>query len=88
MKNSLVKSEKYNGISPLARFEPSAEDGLLTRRNYKIQVLVDALRLVSQDKDISLENLVIPDACEKYGFAEGKHNLGTLLHFLADMLEE
>jgi hypothetical protein len=32
--------------------------------------------------------LIIPDECEIYGFSEGKHNLGILLHFLADMLEE
>lgn len=62
--------------------------GLLTRRSHKIKVLVDALRLVSTDKDISRENLIIPDDCEKYGFVEGKHNLGEFLHFLADMLEE
>jgi hypothetical protein len=37
---------------------------------------------------LSKETLFIPDECEKYGFVEGKHNLGTLLHFLADMLEE
>jgi len=61
---------------------------LLTRRNYKIQVLVDALRLVSSDTDMIKEKLLIPDGCEKYGFVEGKHNLSILLHFLADMLEE
>lgn len=54
----------------------------------KIKVLVDALRLASDDKDIKNEILLIPDECEKYGFAEGKHNLSLVLHFLADMLEE
>jgi hypothetical protein len=54
----------------------------------KIKVLVDALRLASEDKDIKNEILLIPDDCEKYGFAEGKHNLSLVLHFLADMLEE
>jgi hypothetical protein len=36
-----------------------------------------------------MENMtvIIPDGCEKYGFAEGEHDLATLLHFLADMLE-
>jgi|JI10StandDraft_1071094.scaffolds.fasta_scaffold1005696_2 hypothetical protein len=54
----------------------------------KIKILVDALRLASEDKDIKNEKLLIPDDCEKYGFAEGKHNLSLVLHFLADMLEE
>lgn len=54
----------------------------------KIKVLVDALRLASGDKDIKNETLLIPDDCEKYGFAEGKYNLSLVLHFLADMLEE
>ncbi|MBX2976815.1 MAG: hypothetical protein KF721_11825 [Ignavibacteriaceae bacterium] len=65
-----------------------------TRINYlpppsrKIAILVDALRLVSEDKEIKERELYIPDDCEKYGFVEGDHNLGQLLHFLADMLEE
>jgi hypothetical protein len=54
----------------------------------KIRVLVEALRLVSQNEDIEFRNLYIPNNCEKYGFSEGCHNLGQLLHFLADMLEE
>ena len=54
----------------------------------KIAILVNALRLVSNDPEIQLNKLLIPDDCEKFGFAEGTHNLGQLLHFLADMLEE
>jgi len=54
----------------------------------KIKILVNALRLVSTDPDIKIRDLIIPDDCEKYGFAEGEHNLSVLLHFLADMLEE
>jgi hypothetical protein len=54
----------------------------------KIEALVRALRLVSQDDEIRVRELLIPDECEKYGFSEGSHNLGELLHFLADMLEE
>lgn len=54
----------------------------------KINILVKALRLVSSDLEIKRSDLIIPDNCEKFGFAEGKHNLGILLHFLADMLEE
>lgn len=54
----------------------------------KIAILVKALRLVSSDIDIKDRELFIPDDCEKHGFVEGNHNLGNLLHFLADMLEE
>lgn len=54
----------------------------------KIAILVEALRLVSSDIDIKDRELYIPDDCEKHGFVEGNHNLGNLLYFLADMLEE
>ena len=57
-------------------------------KSEKVKILVDALRLVSSDEDIKIRNLLIPDNCEKYGFSEGYHNLGQMLHFLADMLEE
>jgi hypothetical protein len=56
--------------------------------NKKINILVRALRLVSSDVDIKDRELNIPDGCEDKGFVEGYHNLGQLLHFLADMLEE
>ncbi len=88
MKNSLVKTALHNEISPICEVELSNENSLLTRRSHKIKVLVDALRLVSQDKDISKETLYIPDECEKYGFVEGKHNVGQMMRFFADMLEE
>ena len=54
----------------------------------KIAILVKALRLVAKDEFIKSQELYIPDDCEKYGFAEGKHNLGTMVQFFADMLEE
>jgi len=57
-------------------------------KSEKIEILVNALRLVSSDEDIKKQRLLIPDNCEKYGFVEGYHNLSTFLHFLADMLEE
>lgn len=70
----------------------SLEKGSKTREfaglSEKIEILVNALRLVSTDDFIKIQRLIIPDNCEKYGFAEGNHNLGLLLHFLADMLEE
>lgn len=54
----------------------------------KISLLVDTLRIFAADN--SLEGLIlsIPDDCEKHGFVEGYHNVGKLLQFLADMLEE
>jgi hypothetical protein len=54
----------------------------------KIGILVNALRMVAKDEDIKSKSLYIPDNCEKYGFAEGTHNLGQMLQFFADMLEE
>lgn len=60
----------------------------LDERSRKIYILVEALRLVANDLDIQRSQLIIPDDCEKYGFVEGKHNLGLMLHFLADMIEE
>jgi hypothetical protein len=56
--------------------------------NQKVKVLVDALRLVAVNSEINSRTLYIQDNCEKYGFIEGYHNLGELLYFLADMLEE
>lgn len=80
---------KQNSFDTSKEFDNNfQENSSQTRRNHKIKVLVDALRMVSEDFDISKENLIIPDECEKYGFVEGKQNLGNLLHFLADMIEE
>ncbi len=88
MKNLSVINKSHNQVSPKYEANVPNENSLLTRRSHKIKILVDALRLVSQDKDISKETLIIPDECEIYGFSEGNHNLGILLHFFADMLEE
>lgn len=49
--------------------------------------LVSTLRIISEDSRFSGQTVVIPDACEKYGFAEGEFDLPQLLEFLADMLE-
>jgi len=49
--------------------------------------LVNTLRIISDDKRFSGQTVVIPDDCEKYGFAEGEFDLPQLLEFLADMLE-
>ena len=49
--------------------------------------LVSTLRIISEDSRFSGHTVVIPDECEKYGFAEGEFDLPQLLEFLADMLE-
>ena len=49
--------------------------------------LVSTLRIISEDSRFSGQTVVIPDECEKYGFAEGEFDLPQLLEFLADMLE-
>jgi len=60
------------------------EQNIIIERNY----LVDWLRFCAANFDIRNEKIYIPDDCEKYGFAEGKHDIGQMMHFLADMLEE
>lgn len=50
--------------------------------------LVNTLRIISEDSRFLGQTVVIPDSCEQYGFAQGTFDLPTLLHFLADMLEE
>jgi hypothetical protein len=49
--------------------------------------LVSTLRIISEDSRFANQTVVIPDDCEKYGFAEGEFDLPQLLEFLADMLE-
>jgi len=50
--------------------------------------IVDFMRLWADNFDIKDEKIYIPDECEKYGFVEGKHNVGQMMRFFADMLEE
>lgn len=49
--------------------------------------LVSTLRIISEDSRFAGQTVIIPDDCEKYGFAEGEFDLPVLLEFLADMLE-
>lgn len=49
--------------------------------------LVSTLRIISEDTRFEGQTVVIPDGCEKLGFAEGEFDLPQLLEFLADMLE-
>jgi hypothetical protein len=50
--------------------------------------IVNTLRTWSNQSEIKDDAIIIPDGCEKFGFIEGKYSIGTMLHFLADMLEE
>jgi hypothetical protein len=50
--------------------------------------IVKTLRFWSKQSDIKDDSVIIPDECEKFGFAQGDFNIGVMLHFLADMLEE
>lgn len=50
--------------------------------------IVSTLRLWAVQSEIKDDSIFIPDECEKFGFIEGKYDIGTMLHFLADMLEE
>ncbi len=60
----------------------------LPQTNGNISLIVKNLRTLAKEENIKNNNVLIPDKCEKYGFAEGSHNLEDLLLFLADMLEE
>jgi hypothetical protein len=50
--------------------------------------IVNVLRIWSKQSEIKNESVIIPDECEKFGFVQGDFNIGVMLHFLADMLEE
>lgn len=54
----------------------------------KIKALVEIFRIVAKDKDLMNQKIFIPGDCENLGFSEGYHEIGTMLHFLADMMEE
>lgn len=49
--------------------------------------LVSTLRIISEDTRFAGQTVIIPDECEKFGFAQGEFDLPDLLEFLADMLE-
>jgi hypothetical protein len=60
----------------------------LPQANNNISLIIKNLRTLAKEEDIKNNHVLIPDKCEKYGFAEGSHNLENLLLFLSDMLEE
>ena len=60
------------------------QENIIVERNY----LVNFMRMCADNFDIRKEKIYIPDDCEKYGFVEGNHNIGQMMRFFADMLEE
>ena len=60
------------------------EENIIIERAF----IVDFMRLWADNFDIRKEEIYIPDDCEKYGFVEGKYNVGQMMRFFADMLEE
>ena len=58
------------------------------KKNEKMSALVDTLRIIALDKHLKNRSVLIPTDCEKHGFSSGEYNLGDMLYFLADMLEE
>jgi hypothetical protein len=71
-----------NDTSPIADDLLDTKDPIIVRDE-----LANMLRIISEDLRFLGQTVVIPDSCEYYGFSEGKHDLPTLLYFLADMLE-
>ncbi len=60
------------------------EENIIIERAF----IVDFMRLWADNFDIREEEIYIPDECEKHGFVEGKYNIGQMVRFFADMLEE
>lgn len=54
----------------------------------KMQALVNTLRIIAIDDYFKNKNFLIPIDTEQLIFSKGEHNLGDLLYYLADMLEE
>jgi hypothetical protein len=83
----IIKIKKLKIITSKAS---KKEDGInkKIKKSEKMSALVDTLRIIALDKHLKDNSVLIPDECEKYGFTKGNHNLGKLLYFLADMLEE
>ena len=49
--------------------------------------IVNSLRIWSTDSRLKDKVIYIPEGCEDMGFLEGYYDAGSLLHFIADMLE-
>jgi hypothetical protein len=83
----LIKFKKINNSKTnidLKNFEIKK----VIKKKHKMTALVNSLRIIAMDKHLKKQTVLIPNNCEKHGFVEGYHNIGQLLYFLADMLEE
>ncbi len=78
-------TEIKNGF--ISREDKEAQRIALVNKGLINRKMVDMLRTWSKDPALKDETVIIPDDCEKHGFAEGEHNVAEMLHFLADMLE-
>lgn len=64
--------------------ERTKDEEINVERNF----IVACMRFWAKNSEIGKEELYIPDNCEKHGFVEGKYNIGQMIRFFADMLEE
>lgn len=64
--------------------ERTKDEDMSVERNF----IVDWMRFWADNFEIRKEEIYIPDGCEKYGFVEGKYNVGQMIRFFADILEE
>lgn len=78
------KLENVNSKKEMTNFRIKKD----IKKKKKMSALVNSLRIIAMDKHLKKQTVLIPSKCEEKGFAEGYHNLGNLLYFLADMLEE
>lgn len=66
------------------KLDLTKEENLIAERNF----IVGWMRIFSREFELREKEIIIPDNYEKYGFIEGKYNVGQMLQFFADMLEE
>jgi len=82
--DNIISIEKSKKKIDLKKYKINKE----IKKKDKMNALVNTLRIIALDKHLKEKSVIIPDDCEQYGFAKGYHNLGKLLYFLADRLEE
>jgi hypothetical protein len=82
--DNIISIEKSKKKIDLKKYKINKE----IKKKDKMDALVNTLRIIALDKHLKEKSVIIPDDCEQYGFTKGDHNLGKLLYFIADMLEE
>lgn len=82
--DNIISIEKSKKKIDLKKYKINKE----IKKKDKMDALVNTLRIIALDKHLKEKSVIIPDDCEQNGLAKGDHNLGKLLYFLADMLEE